>query len=113
MVVRATIRFTLIRGTPPLHAFLSVREYVDYYRSMLLDFSGPEYVEEPLSCFSAKAKAHLTHGDLLHHILVQGSEITGILDWDRRILLSSGNISGAMPWLGLDYPCMVRVEKRH
>jgi hypothetical protein len=64
----------------PLHAFSSV-EYPGYYRSMFLDFSGPEYVEELFSCFSTDAKAHLTHSDLLpRNILVEGSKITGILD---------------------------------
>src|ERR1700733_13388996 len=33
--------------------------------------------------FSTEPKVHLTHGDLSrHHVLVEGSKITGILDWE-------------------------------
>jgi hypothetical protein len=68
------------------YAFSSVEEYLDCYRSMSPDFNKPEYVEELFSCFS-----QLTHGDLLSRdILVEGSKITGILDWEtgrhRRFL---------------------------
>ena len=75
-------RFMPYLWNPP-YAFSSVEEYLDCYRSMSLDFSGPEYVEELFSCFSTETKAHLTHGDLLsRNILVEGSKITEILDWE-------------------------------
>ncbi|KAN0123120.1 kinase-like protein [Russula decolorans] len=56
----------------------------EVHRSMFLDFCGPKYyVEKLFSCFSTEAKTHLTHGDLLpHNILVKGSKITGIFDWE-------------------------------
>lgn len=67
----------------PPHAFSSVQEYLDYYRSVFLDFCGQEYVTELFSCFSMETKVHFTHGDLLpQNILVEGSTITGILDWE-------------------------------
>lgn len=67
----------------PPHAFSSIKEYLDYYRDIFLDFCGPEYVEELFSCFPTEGQFYLTHGDLLpHNILVDGSKITAILDWE-------------------------------
>jgi hypothetical protein len=75
-------RFMPYPWNPP-HAFSNVNEYLDYYRSIFLDFCGEEYVEELFSCFPTETKVYLTHGDLLpHNILVEGSKITGILDWE-------------------------------
>ena len=43
----------------------------------------PEYVEELFGYFSTEGQFYLTHGDLLpHNILVDGSKITAILDWE-------------------------------
>lgn len=68
--------------TPP-HAFESVGEYLSYYRKMFLDFCGAEYIEELFSCLPRNAPIYLTHGDLLAcNIIVQGSTITGIIDWE-------------------------------
>jgi Phosphotransferase enzyme family len=67
----------------PPRAFSSVKVYLYYYRNIFLDFSGQGYVDELFGCFQTEAKVHLTHGDLLpHNILVEGSKITGILDWE-------------------------------
>ena len=75
-------RFMPYPWNPP-HAFSSVKEYLDHYRSFFLDFCGQEYVEELFSCFPTETKVYLTHGDLLpHNILVEGSKITGIIDWE-------------------------------
>jgi hypothetical protein len=50
---------------------------------MFLDFSGQKYVEKLFSCFSTEAKTHFAHGDLLpRNILVEGSKISGMLDWE-------------------------------
>ena len=50
---------------------------------MFLDFCGPAYVEELFSYFPTDAQIHFTHGDLLPgNILVNGSEITAIVDWE-------------------------------
>ena len=75
-------RFMAFPWQPP-HAFLSTAEYLDYYRSIFLEMCGPEYVEGLFSHFPMDAQAHLTHGDLLpHNILVDGSKITAIIDWE-------------------------------
>ncbi|KAF8221028.1 kinase-like protein [Tricholoma matsutake] len=67
----------------PTHAFSSVKEYLDYYRGIFVEFCGPEYVDELFSCFPTEAQVYLTHGDLLpHNILVDGSRITAIIDWE-------------------------------
>lgn len=42
-----------------------------------------QHVRSTICSFSTEAKVHLTHGDLSpHNILVKGSEITGITDWE-------------------------------
>jgi hypothetical protein len=66
---------------PSTHILESGVLYPGYYRSIFLDFSGPEYVEEPLSRFLTYAEVP-PHSRRLapHHILVEGYEITGILD---------------------------------
>ena len=75
-------RFMPFPWHPP-HAFLSTKEYLDHYRNMFLEFCGPEYVEELFSHFGMDAQVHFTHGDLLpHNILVDGSKITAIIDWE-------------------------------
>ncbi|KAI6099812.1 hypothetical protein F5141DRAFT_1143725 [Pisolithus sp. B1] len=60
-------RFMPYPWNPP-QAFSSVKEYVDYYHSLFLNFWE---------------KIYLTHGDLLpQNITVEGSTITGIIDWE-------------------------------
>ncbi|KAL4078993.1 kinase-like domain-containing protein [Scleroderma citrinum] len=67
----------------PPHAFSSIQEYLDYYRTIFLDFCGQEFVDELFSCLPTEAKVCLTHGDLLpQNILIEGSTITGIIDWE-------------------------------
>ncbi|PIL34493.1 hypothetical protein GSI_03270 [Ganoderma sinense ZZ0214-1] len=69
----------------PLDAFTSVAEYLEYYRDVFRDFCGPEFVENLFSCFpdGPDVLVHLTHGDLLpKNILVDGSAITAIIDWE-------------------------------
>lgn len=67
----------------PPHAFPSIKEYLNYYRDIFLEFCGPEYVNELFSAFPTEGQVYLTHGDLLpHNILVDGSTITAILDWE-------------------------------
>ena len=67
----------------PPHAFSSITEYLNHYRDMFLEFCGPDYVNELFSCFPTEGQFYLTHGDLLpHNILVDGSKITAIIDWE-------------------------------
>ena len=67
----------------PPHPFSSIKEYLDYYRDIFLEFCGPEYVEELFGCFPTQGQFYLTHGDLLpHNVLVEWSKITAILDWE-------------------------------
>jgi hypothetical protein len=64
------------------HAFSSIKEYLDYYRGIFLEFCGPEYVDELFSCFpTTEAQVYLTHGDLPRNIPVDGSRIIAIIDW--------------------------------
>ncbi|KAL4072152.1 hypothetical protein J3A83DRAFT_2983816 [Scleroderma citrinum] len=75
-------RFMPYPWRPP-HAFSSVKEYLDYYRDIFLDLCRQEFVDQLFSCFPTQAEIHLTHRDLLpHNILVEGSTITGIIDWE-------------------------------
>ena len=52
---------------------------------MFLDFCVAEFVEKLFSCFpdGPDVPVHLTHSDLLpKNILVNGSTITVIIDWE-------------------------------
>ena len=67
----------------PPHAFKTTMEYLDCYREMSFDICGPEYVEELFSHFPTDTQVHLTHGDFLpHNILVDGSKIAAVIDWE-------------------------------
>ncbi|KAM5531442.1 hypothetical protein V8D89_014899 [Ganoderma adspersum] len=69
----------------PINAFTSVAEYLEYYRDVFRDFTGPQFVDKLFSCFpdGPDVPVHLTHGDLLpKNILVDGSTITAIIDWE-------------------------------
>ncbi|KAG7088441.1 hypothetical protein E1B28_012433 [Marasmius oreades] len=67
----------------PEHAFPSISEYLEYYRGIFLEFCGAEYVDKLFSCFPTEELVHFTHGDLLpQNILVDGSKITAIIDWE-------------------------------
>ena len=63
----------------PPHAFLSIREYLDYYRDIFLEFCGPKYVDETFSCFP-------DGGTVLSHSRrpppPQHSRDGSILDWE-------------------------------
>ena len=39
-------------------------------------------MDELFSCLPTEAQVYLTHGDLPHNILVDGSGITAIVDWE-------------------------------
>ncbi|PCH36188.1 hypothetical protein WOLCODRAFT_140248 [Wolfiporia cocos MD-104 SS10] len=69
----------------PPHTFPSTTEYLTYYREIFLEFCGPEYGDEMFGCFpnGPNVLIHLTHSDLLPcNILVNGSTITGVIDWE-------------------------------
>jgi len=67
----------------PKRAFESVGEYLCYYREMFLDFCGAEYIDKLFSSLPRNAPITLAHGDLLPcNVIVQGSKITGIIDWE-------------------------------
>ena len=77
-------RFLPYPWQPP-RAFLSVAEYLEYYRDVFREFCGPDFVDKLFSCFpdGPEVPVHLTHGDLLpRNILVDGSTITAIIDWE-------------------------------
>ena len=66
----------------PKHAFSSVGEFLDHYRQMLMLFCTEQYTESLLSRIPRNAAIKFTHGDLLpKNIIVEGSRITGIVDW--------------------------------
>ncbi|KAF8189410.1 kinase-like domain-containing protein [Pholiota molesta] len=68
--------------TSPKYAFSTTGEFIDHYRQTLLLYSGEAYTETFLSQFPCNAAIRFTHGDLLpKNIIVQGSTITGIIDW--------------------------------
>jgi hypothetical protein len=75
-------RFMPFPWHPP-HSFSNTKEYLDYYRGIFLEFCGSQHVEELFSHFPTDAPIRFTHGDLLpRNILVDGSKITAIIDWE-------------------------------
>ncbi|KZV69130.1 kinase-like protein [Peniophora sp. CONT] len=67
----------------PESPWSSVDEYISYYRDLLSEYCAPDYVDELLACLPRDASVHLIHGDLLpRNILVDGSTVTAILDWE-------------------------------
>ncbi|VDC02917.1 unnamed protein product [Peniophora sp. CBMAI 1063] len=67
----------------PESSWSSVEEYISYYQDLLSEYCAPDYVDDLLACLPRDACVHLVHGDLLpRNILVSGSTITGILDWE-------------------------------
>ncbi|KAF9230801.1 hypothetical protein BU15DRAFT_83166 [Melanogaster broomeanus] len=44
----------------PPHAFSSIKEYLEYYRDVFLEFCGSEYVDELFSCFPTEAAVYFT-----------------------------------------------------
>lgn len=66
----------------PKHAFSSVGEFLDHYRQMLMLFCTEQYTESLLSRIPRNDAIQFTHGDLLpKNIVVEGSTITGVIDW--------------------------------
>ncbi|KAA1477705.1 hypothetical protein DENSPDRAFT_885311 [Dentipellis sp. KUC8613] len=66
----------------PAHAFSSYSEFVDLYRSMLLHVCTESYTEALLSHLPRNAPIRFAHADLLpRNIIVDGTKITGIIDW--------------------------------
>jgi len=67
----------------PKHAFTSITEFNDHYRWLLMLISGEEYTESVLGRLPRHAAIRFTHSDLLpKNIMVDGSTITGIVDWE-------------------------------
>jgi hypothetical protein len=92
MAVRATFgSCLLIRGT--LHTHFCVKDYLDYYRNMFLDFSGPEYVEEPPAVSRQRQRStslSVTRSPITFSALRSHESLTGRpLD----TILNSGNIA--------------------
>ncbi|KAF7763833.1 hypothetical protein Agabi119p4_8370 [Agaricus bisporus var. burnettii] len=66
----------------PKYPFSSVGEFIDSYRQILLLFCTESFTESLLSQLPRNDTVQFTHGDLLpKNILVNGSEITAIVDW--------------------------------
>ncbi|KAF5309979.1 hypothetical protein D9619_010469 [Psilocybe cf. subviscida] len=67
----------------PKNTFSSVGEFHDHIRWMLELFCTPEFTDSFLRRFPRNAAMRFTHGDLLpKNIVVSGSTITGIIDWE-------------------------------
>jgi hypothetical protein len=68
--------------TRPKYAFTSVGEFIDHYRRMLLLFCTEEFTESVFVQLPRNAAIRFAHGDLLpRNIIVDGSDITGVVDW--------------------------------
>lgn len=66
----------------PKHPFSSAGEFIDSFRQILLLFCTETFTETLLSQLPRNDAIRFTHGDLLpKNILVNGSEITAVVDW--------------------------------
>jgi len=66
-----------------LTVFDSTAEFIDEYRKILTLFCTPKFTDELLSAFPRDVDVVFSHGDLLpRNIIVDGSTITAIVDWE-------------------------------
>ncbi|KAF9070823.1 kinase-like domain-containing protein [Rhodocollybia butyracea] len=66
----------------PQRSWTSVSEFINHYHHLLMIFGTEEYADEALANFPRDSPIRFTHGDLVpRNILVDGSTITGIVDW--------------------------------
>ncbi|KAF8828790.1 kinase-like domain-containing protein [Lentinula edodes] len=66
----------------PQNAWTKVSDFIDHYHQLLMTFGTEEYAKELLANFPQDCPVNFTHGDLVpRNILVEGSTITGIVDW--------------------------------
>ncbi|KAJ3776962.1 kinase-like domain-containing protein [Lentinula raphanica] len=66
----------------PQHAWTKVSEFIDHFHRLLMTFGTEEYARELLANFPQDCPIYFSHGDLVpRNILVEGSTITGIVDW--------------------------------
>lgn len=67
----------------PDHPPDSTAQFIDAYREILMLFCTKEFTDELLSAFPRDVDIVLSHGDLLpRNIMVDGSTITAIIDWE-------------------------------
>ncbi|THV06685.1 kinase-like protein [Dendrothele bispora CBS 962.96] len=75
-------QYFYLRSLQPKKVWTSVPEFIDHFRQLLMLFGTVEYTEELLADFPQDGAFCFTHGDLIpQNILVNGSTITGIIDW--------------------------------
>ncbi|KAJ3787262.1 kinase-like domain-containing protein [Lentinula aff. detonsa] len=66
----------------PQHAWTKVSDLIDHFHQLLMTFGTEEYARELLASFPQDCPIYFSHGDLVpRNILVEGSTITGIVDW--------------------------------
>ncbi|KAF8069180.1 kinase-like domain-containing protein [Lyophyllum atratum] len=66
----------------PKHAFTTIGEFNDHIRWMLMLFCTEQFTESVLCRFPRNAAIRFAHADLLpKNIMVDGSTITGVIDW--------------------------------
>ncbi|KAG5638237.1 hypothetical protein H0H81_001111 [Sphagnurus paluster] len=66
----------------PKHAFATVGEFNDHIRWLLMLFCTEKFTESVLCRFPRNAAIRFAHADLLpRNIIVNGSTVTGIIDW--------------------------------
>lgn len=67
----------------PKYAFPTYREFIEYFRELLLVWCTPQWTNQLLARFPVNASIVFTHSDLLpRNIMVEGSTITAIIDWE-------------------------------
>lgn len=74
----------LPRRVVPDHPFTTYTEFLDHYRMLLEFVCPPDTIDKLISAFPANAPFRFTHGDLhAGNIIVDGTQITGIIDWSE------------------------------
>ncbi|PPQ70764.1 hypothetical protein CVT26_014715 [Gymnopilus dilepis] len=67
----------------PKETFSTVAEFRDYFRRLLTEYNFPlAHIDKIMSAIPTDSSIRFTHGDLLpKNIMVEGSKLTGIIDW--------------------------------
>ncbi|PPQ84959.1 hypothetical protein CVT25_004472 [Psilocybe cyanescens] len=79
----AYLNFLFPGYVTPKRAFSTVGEFNDHIRWMLELFCTEAFIESFMCRLPRNAAVRFTHGDLLpKNIMVDGSTITGIIDWE-------------------------------
>ncbi|KAK0234955.1 hypothetical protein EDD85DRAFT_841217 [Armillaria nabsnona] len=85
-------------GLAPEKPFTTLEEFIAYYRWMIMLGYTEAWTESVLSQLPKEATIRFAHADLVpKNIIVEGSTITGIVDWGLGIVGFLSGLLGVRP----------------